>query len=373
MSIIDSEVRLRANDETYSLAGNRDLTDKKVIVYNDGNMGLETVDTDHVLALDAHVKLDGTEKAFRTYVAASLSYGYWQGGNFGYLHKWNITGDKPLLYQYPFSGAGTDLDFPVVGSICDSKVGGWWLGVGGWFEIVTPTWTDPSWDWVSSVYTLYTDKTKCSGNVYAYRIGATYYLRIWTLTDGVWGYITESGWDYIDGNLEAGNSLFLGIWEWDSDVYYAVYVGDSHFEYCKNGTSIGIGGAGFSGYGATKILVSDNYAYLESHASDAVVTFIFSKTGYEAVYKSEFWYTTIPTLISPDKCIVVGRNKYRYINGKSIGSLINLPASPIGRDGYFDGGEDGKALQNSDNSYDYQLAGFDPVAGTWTDYGRPWG
>ena len=372
MSIVDSGVRLRANDTTYSLAGNADLTDKKVIVYNDGNIGLELVDTDHVLALSAHVKVEGAEKAFRDYVGESLGYGYWQGENFGYIHQWDTVENKPLLYQYPFSGAGTDLDFPVVGSICSNRVGDWWLGVGGWFEISTPTWTDPSWDWVSSAVTLYTDKTKCSGVVYAYKVGATYYLRIWTLTDGVWGYVTESGWGGIDLELERFTVL-AGIWEWDGDIYYITFSYDSY--YYKNGLLIK---EVESGGESTKILVSDTYTYIRGQSEAGYPVAIHSKTDFEG-WGSEERIGYI-TLINTDKCIVTGwyrywpgtEWKYKYINGKIVSAAVELPSG--GNDnGYFDGGEGGKALQNCGGSGGYSIIGFDPVANTWTDYGRPWG
>jgi len=364
MSIIDSGVRLRANDTTYSLAGNADLTDKEVIVYNDGNMGLETVATDHVLALPSHVKVGDTEKAFRNYVGESLGYGYWQGGNFGYIHQWDTVVNNPLLYQYPFSGAGTDLDFPVVYNFCESKVGDWWLGVGGWFEIVTPTWTDPSWDWVSSAYTLYTDKTKCSGVAYVYRVGATYYVRIWTLTDGVWGYVTKSGWTGLDIDM-------VGMWEWDGSIYYLTSLGEGDNFYINGVFIINLSSSGLP---KVSILISDTYTYVR----DKTRVFIFSKTNF--IKKVDIAGTPTPSiLIDADKCIVPWYSSYYHnwffnyiVDTTNFGSWsgIIFPSSPNGCDGdEFNGGEDGKAISYKNDI----VAGFDPVANTWTDYGRPWG
>ena len=372
MSMIDSGVRLRANDKTYFLVGNRDLTDKKVIVYNEGNMGMELVDTNHVSASPAHVKVDGAEKAFRAYVSKSLGHGYWQGGNFGYIHQWDTIENKPLLYQYPFSGAGIDLDFPVVASLDgESKVGNWWLGAGGWFEIVEPMWTDPSWDWVSQVISYFTDKTKCNGRACAYRAGDTYYLRIWTLTNGIWGYVTQSGWDGIDEDLEIGGLRFLIIWKSDGDIYYIIRASYRSNSYFKNGLRIQ---SGFGLWGTNwGIKVSSNYSYMRTRGANYSVINIFSKT--EKV--DDIWFTAERfrhfCLVNTDKCFITnayGGWKYNYIIGSTVSEELSLPASPSGDYGYFDGGEAGKAIRRASND---SVEGFDPVAGTWTDYGRPWG
>ena len=377
MSIRDSLVRVRANDTTYSVAGNRDLTDAKIIVRENWegdivDMGLETVATDHVLALPAHVKVGGTEKAFKAYVGESLGYGFWQGGNFGYIHQWDTVENKPLLYKYPFSGTGIDLDFPVVGGFCDSRVGGWWLGAGGWFEIVTPTWRDPSWDWVSSAYTYYTDKTKCNGRVYVYRIGATYYIRIWTLTNGIWGYVTHSGW----GGITEGISLCGGgMWEWDGDVYYAVSQGAGppldRDNYYKNGVFIKDVVGDYSS-GSGKIIVSDSFTYIMEW--EGRLGYIYSKIDKVGTLFPGYSTRQYLYLIDTDKCIITNKRwddapYYSYINGNIRSAEFPFSSSNF----IFNGGEDGKALRSIGGSYDYQLEGFDPVANTWTDYGRPWG
>ena len=394
MNICDSKIRLRANDTTYPVAGNRDLTDKKVIIHREqwGDIteyGIELVDTDHKFALPARIMVGGAEKALRVYCSGVADPGYWQGGNFGYVHQWNYETEKPLLYTYPFDSAGIDLDFPVVGEMCESRVGNWWLGAGGWFEIETPQWTDPSWYWVRGLG-FYTDRTKCNGSVYLYQLEehGSIYVRIWRLVDGVWGYTTHSGWEGLsaEASFEGG-----GMWEWDGNVYYVSawenMIGYYDSCYFCNGSLIK---GWYSWYGFSgKIMVSNNFTYIRTCHQEGCCVLIFSKTDRVGVFWDE--RISYPVLIPPDTCFVLGwhrywpgsRFKYVYINGSTASDAYELPEPPGPHDAFdyycFWKGQSGKAIFGAYGLYrgywrHYygNVQSFDPGAGTWVDHGIPW-
>ena len=335
---------------------------------------------------DAGSSDNGALKIFKP-GPGTLASGYWNG-SFGYLHKADPTPEnpnpKPLLYKYPFNSDPIDLDFPEVMGFTDNYLGSKWYYDESWHYISTPQWTDPSWDWVRG-YTLYTDKIKCNGVVYIYRVGSTYYVRIWTLTNGAWGYVTHSGWAGIDSYLEWGESDLKLFWKWNNDICYII---GNHF--LCNGIYIDGIQSNQAWYRPPSI--SNNFTYTFGNSEGANVINIFGETGPEKFYWTEA--SMCGGCLVDTNCMMIngrfrhsssgggwyGAVKYIYFinttiyptsnTSNTIWYWLDFPPSPNGCDlrNSFDGGEDRKAI----NYQNGKIAGFDPVAGTWTDYGCPW-